>query len=116
MTDDGKGNLYICNFGKGLCVFDTKGHTTKNFSMRDKDMGKGVLCNDWIKALFVDKDDLLWIGTTNGVSVMDTKDFNFNVIKMIDSKTFSVYLSMKRQTGKIPPRYKCRTIYIQQEE
>ena len=81
MTDDGKGNLYICNYGKGLCVFNTKEHTTRNFSMSDKDNGRGVLCNDWIKALFVDKEGLLWIGTTNGISVMNTKDFNFNVIK-----------------------------------
>lgn len=101
MTDDGKGNLYICNFGKGLCVFDTKGHTTKNFSMRDKDMGKGVLCNDWIKALFVDKDDLLWIGTTNGVSVMDTKDFNFNVIKNDRLKNIQCLSINETTDGKI---------------
>ena len=49
--------------------------------MRDKDKGKGVLCNDWIKTLYIDRDGLLWIGTTNGISVMDTKSFNFNVIK-----------------------------------
>lgn len=80
ITDDGKGNLYICNYGKGLCVYNTKDHTTRHFSMQDKDTGKGVLCNDWIKSLFVDKDGLLWIGTTHGISVMDTKNFNFNAI------------------------------------
>lgn len=81
ITDDGKGTLYICNYSKGLCVYNTQNCSTIQFSMRDKDKGKGVLCNDWIKTLYIDRDGLLWIGTTNGISVMDTKSFNFNVIK-----------------------------------
>ena len=81
ITDDGKGILYICNYSKGLCVYNTQNCSTIQFSMRDKDKGKGVLCNDWIKTLYIDRDGLLWIGTTNGISVMDTKSFNFNVIK-----------------------------------
>lgn len=81
ITDDGKGTLYIMNYSKGLCVYNTQNCSTIQFSMRDKDKGKGVLCNDWIKTLYIDRDGLLWIGTTNGISVMDTKSFNFNVIK-----------------------------------
>lgn len=101
MTDDGKGNLYICNSGKGLCMFDTKEHTTKSFCMRDKDNGKGVLCNDWIKALFVDKEGLLWIGTANGISVMDTKNFNFNVIRNNGLKHIQCLSINQASNGKI---------------
>lgn len=101
MTDDGKGNLYICNYSKGLCVYNINDHTTRHFSMQDKDRGKGVLCNDWIKSLFVDSDGLLWIGTTNGISVMDTKDFNFNVIRNKKFKNIQCLSVNETYDGKI---------------
>ena len=80
MTDDGKGRLYICNYGKGLCVYDT--HTGKQaaYSMTDR-RRHGTVCNNWIKALFIDSRGLLWIGSSNGLSCMDTHNNNFNVIR-----------------------------------
>lgn len=94
---DSNGNILIGTSGKGMMIiprnsrklisykdknstFDLSTANVNNM-YEDKDKGKGVLCNDWIKTLYIDRDGLLWIGTTNGISVMDTKSFNFNVIK-----------------------------------
>ena len=79
MTDDGKGRLYLCDYGKGLCVYDTRTGRQTTFSMTDR-RRLGTICNNWIKAMFIDSRGLLWIGTSNGVSCMDTRDFNFNVL------------------------------------
>lgn len=79
MTDDGKGRLYICNYGKGLCVYDTHTGSQTAFSMTDR-RRLGTICNNWIKALFIDSRGLLWIGSSNGLSCMDTRNGNFNVL------------------------------------
>jgi len=77
MTDDGQGHLYICNFGKGMVIYDTaSGETTKVFMQNHDGIGN-TLCNDWIKTLFIDRYGMLWIGTSNGISCMDLKTRRF---------------------------------------
>ncbi len=78
MTDDGDGILYICNYGKGLCIYNTSTGEARQYSMYDTG-GKGALCNDWIKALLIDSHGLLWIATVDGLSVMNPADNNFKV-------------------------------------
>lgn len=77
MTDDGQGHLYICNFGKGMVIYDiASGETTKVFMQNHDGIGN-TLCNDWIKTLFIDRYGMLWIGTSNGISCMDIKTRRF---------------------------------------
>lgn len=80
MTDDGQGRLFICDYGKSLCVYDTRTGKSQSFSMGDK-RARGTICNNWIKALFIDSDGLLWLGSANGVSCMDTRNYDFYVLK-----------------------------------
>ena len=77
MADDGEGHLFVCNYGKGLYLFNTHTGETRQFSMYQVDAQKGGLCNDWIKALMLDSRGLLWIATSSGVCVMNpaTADF-----------------------------------------
>ena len=77
MIDDGDGVLYICDYGKGLCSYDTSTGKTMQWSMYQKDARKGTLCNDWVKALLLDSRGMLWIATVNGLSVMNPADGNF---------------------------------------
>lgn len=79
IVDDGKGTLYISNYGKGLCVFDTKTKNMQNFLM-DMQLPKGTVCNDWIMSMYIDRKGLLWISTSDGISCMNTKDNNFRVL------------------------------------
>lgn len=79
MTDDGNGRLYICNYGKGLCVYDMQTGKQSAFSMTDR-RRNGTICNNWIKALYIDSRGLLWIGSSNGLSCMDTRNNNFNAL------------------------------------
>ncbi len=78
MADNGQGKLYICVFGMGLCVYDTNTHEIQMVSMQQTDRSGGYLCNDWIKAMTFDSRGMLWIGTTNGTSMMDPDGLVFN--------------------------------------
>lgn len=77
MTDDGKGHLYVCNYGKGFCIFDSNTGESELLSMYHIHPQLGGLCNDWVKAFLLDSRGLLWIATTNGVCVMNPVDGNF---------------------------------------
>ncbi|MDR0864235.1 MAG: hypothetical protein LBO74_04795, partial [Candidatus Symbiothrix sp.] len=62
--------IYLGTFGAGLCVFDTKSRTFKDFNTSDFN---GLTVNsDYINALFVDKNGRLFIGTNeNGLKLID---------------------------------------------
>ena len=79
MTDDGEGNYYICNYGKGMCVYHAATGETEHYSMYQISPEKGGLCNDWVKALHLDSRGLLWIATSNGVCVMNPEEKYFKV-------------------------------------
>lgn len=78
MVDDGQGRLYICVFGMGLCIYDTKTHEAQMVSMQQTNRSGGYLCNDWIKAMTFDSRGMLWIATTNGTSMMNPNGLIFN--------------------------------------
>ena len=77
IADDENGMLYLADFGKGLLVFNPATGESQNYDMDHPDPKKGTLGNNWIKSLFVDRYGMLWIGTSDGLSVMDTADRNF---------------------------------------
>jgi signal transduction histidine kinase/DNA-binding response OmpR family regulator/ligand-binding sensor domain-containing protein len=77
ITDDGKGNLYICDYGKGLIAYNTLTGETTNYSMNQERGKLGTLCNDWIRSLFIDRYGMLWIGTSDGISCLNTQSRNF---------------------------------------
>ena len=77
MVEDAQGRLYISAFGMGLYIYDPKTRTGETMSMTQTQRAGGRLCNDWIKAMTIDRGGRLWIATTSGVSVMDTESRTF---------------------------------------
>lgn len=77
MTGDSQGRLYLCNYGKGMVIYDKASGDTTEVSMQNQEGVGNTLCNDWIRSLFVDRYGMLWIGTSNGLSCMDTKTRRF---------------------------------------
>lgn len=78
ICDDNAGRLYISNFGLGLYIYDPASRKGELLSMQQADRRDGYLCNDWIKALQFDSRGLLWICTTNGLSMMKPEGYVFN--------------------------------------
>lgn len=79
MTDDGRGRLYISDYGRGLFVYDTNTGRGKTFSMYDKPAGTkaNVLHNNWIKSLYMLQDDILMIGTVEGLQAFNPSTMQF---------------------------------------
>lgn len=84
MTDDNQGNLYISVYSKGLYIYNVESGKVTVLNMRQRGT-KGFLCNDWVRSMAFDHTGHLWIGTSNGVSCLNTKtlsfkDFGWNII------------------------------------
>ncbi len=84
MVDDGKGNLYISNFGKGLCIYNITTEKSITYSMNQQHK-KGTLLNDWIMSMRFDHAGLLWIGTSNGLVCFNPKNGDFRPFGWQDS-------------------------------
>lgn len=78
MIDDNQGNLYISVYSKGLYIYNVESGEVKVLNMAQRNNPKGYLCNDWVRTLSFDHNGRLWIGTSNGVSCMDTQTLSFN--------------------------------------
>lgn len=77
MTDDNQGNLYISVYSKGLYIYNVESGKVTVLNMRQRG-NKGFLCNDWVRSMAFDHTGHLWIGTSNGVSCLNTKTLSFN--------------------------------------
>ena len=86
ITDDGKGKLYISNYGKGLTVYDKQSHKVSTYSMNLPNTGNGKLLNDWIHTMSFDHTGLLWIGTSDGLECFNPNGSKFNVFGWTDMK------------------------------
>ncbi|MDR7208702.1 two-component regulator propeller domain-containing protein [Flavobacterium piscis] len=82
-SEDSKGRIWIGTFIKGLHYFDNKNNIfvhcdSKPFAENDLDKA-------FIRKVFVDSDDVLWVGTILGLYQVSLKDVpNFKVRKMRD--------------------------------
>lgn len=76
MADDGRGNLYVSNFGKGLIIYNKATGHIRSVSMSQKSK-LGNLSNDWIESILIDHRGLVWLSTTNGLSCMDPRTGSF---------------------------------------
>ena len=77
MTDDGRGNLYISVYSKGLYIYNVESGKVKILNMQQRS-SRGNLCNDWVRSMSLDSSGHLWIGTSNGVSCLNIKTYSFN--------------------------------------
>ncbi|MGN1229695.1 MAG: two-component regulator propeller domain-containing protein [Prevotella sp.] len=91
MADDGHGTLFLSNFGKGLCVYNSSTDSHYTLAMGDN-KGKGYLFNAWIKSLLFDSDGLLWIGMSEGLSCYNPHNgsfFTYGSNVMLDDLTIT---------------------------
>ena len=76
MTDDAQGNLYISVYSKGLYIYNVESGKVTILNMQQRG-DRGFLCNDWVRSMALDHTGHLWIGTSNGVSCLNTRTLSF---------------------------------------
>ena len=78
MTSDNQGNIYISTFSRGFCVYNPQTGELTNYRNDNRDTVKtGHLCNDWIMCMTPDRDGIIWMGTSSGVSCFDPRTKSF---------------------------------------
>ena len=78
MTSDFEGRIYISAFSRGFCVYDPQTGGKQCFDMdTPSDSVRGRLCNNWIMGMSADRQGLIWMATSSGVSCFDPKTASF---------------------------------------
>ena len=77
MTSDDTGCIYISTFSRGFCVYDPATGHLRNYSLAVTDSVRGGLCNDWIFCMMADRNGLIWMGTSSGLSCYDPATDSF---------------------------------------
>ncbi|MBR4303241.1 MAG: response regulator [Bacteroidaceae bacterium] len=77
IVEDSHGYIYFSELGQGFTRHIPGDTTTTTWSdMVSKD-SEYTLSNDWIYAMFIDNEDLLWLGHDNGIDCYDLKTNRF---------------------------------------
>lgn len=83
-SEDSKGRIWIGTFIKGLHYFDNNTNTFVH--CESKTFTDNALDNAFIRKVFVDSDNVLWVGTILGLYQVSLKDNSgFKVTKMRDA-------------------------------
>lgn len=83
-SEDSKGRIWIGTFIKGLHYFDNKSNTFVHCD--SKAFTDNSLDKAFIRKVFVDSDDILWVGTILGLYQVSLKEESgFKVTKMRDA-------------------------------
>lgn len=69
-----KEQLWIGTFNKGIYVYDTKSKKTAHYFTSDK---PGALPNNDVFAIYADRNNNIWIGTSSGFYKFDETNYSF---------------------------------------
>lgn len=79
VNEDNRGLLYIGHVSSGLSILSLKDKKIKNYKHNPNDAES--LPGDEIRAIFIDKNDNVWIGTNNGLALFNPEKETFTVFK-----------------------------------
>lgn len=77
-VDDGLGHLYVGHFGAGLSVVDLNKKKIRKF--RHEDAKVGSLPSDYVRAILIDSQGNIWIGTNGGAARLNPLNGEIQVI------------------------------------
>jgi signal transduction histidine kinase/ligand-binding sensor domain-containing protein/DNA-binding response OmpR family regulator len=73
ITEDKEENLWIAIHGEGVDRFNPTTKEFQHFRVNYSDRQKAIASN-WVLTVFCDNDDKIWVGSVEGVSVIDKKN------------------------------------------
>lgn len=79
ITGSSDGRLFVSVFGNGFYEYDPESGSTKSFSINTESK-HGRLANDWVGSMLIDKEGLLWLSTSYGLSCMDISNYRFDTM------------------------------------
>jgi ligand-binding sensor domain-containing protein/serine phosphatase RsbU (regulator of sigma subunit) len=81
LTQDNSGNIWIANDGSGLFKFDTEAEEFTSY--KHVTLNPNSLSSNQVRTLYMDpqQEEILWIGTREGLNRFDLKTNSFRVFK-----------------------------------
>lgn len=79
IKEDDKGSLFIGHLSSGLTIFSIKDKKIKNFMHNPHD-DKSLPGNE-VRAICIDENNNVWIGTNNGLALFNREQENFTVFR-----------------------------------
>ncbi|MDO6428268.1 response regulator [Thalassotalea sp. 1_MG-2023] len=70
LTKDGAGNIWVGTQNGGLNKFDP---STESFTHYGSSISKRSISNNWVTSIYVDAQDVLWVGTFGGLNKFEPK-------------------------------------------
>ena len=86
--EDGNGNLYIGHHLRGLSIVSLKDRTAKNYQ-HDPDNPYSIPNNE-VRALCIDKNKNVWVGTDNGLALFNPQTGKFTTFRHIEGNENSL--------------------------
>ena len=75
IVEDAAGKLWLASYGGGLSYFDPDTGTSTRY--RHDDADPHSLSSDLVMTLYITSDDVLWVGTNDGLSRFDPETASF---------------------------------------
>lgn len=72
ISEDSDGNIWVGVHGKGVSCFNRQTEKFKNYNYE-----RNSLSADWVESVLCDSQGYLWVGTTNGLSLLSPGDSVF---------------------------------------
>jgi signal transduction histidine kinase/ligand-binding sensor domain-containing protein/DNA-binding response OmpR family regulator len=82
-SQDKEGFLWIGTNGGGINRLDIEKKTFKHYDYQDNLSSGNQLSSNWVYDIFIDEDETIWIGTSNGVNRLNPKTetfFNYSLL------------------------------------
>lgn len=73
MADDERGRIYLADTGHGVCIYNPNDGTIQTHSMEENIEGESI-CNNWIATMLSDRQGVVWMGTSDGLSAYDSNN------------------------------------------
>lgn len=102
ITGDKNGNLWVGTTGNGLNYYDKATGNFRHFLHNEKD--NSTLANNHINILYKDRKNMLWIGTADGLDLIDLN-------KAKDGIKFKHYNLVSDKTSNIPSKNDVYSIF-----
>jgi signal transduction histidine kinase/ligand-binding sensor domain-containing protein len=86
VTEDNKGNIWLATMGGGLCRYEIKSGKFYTYRANYTNWEKN-LSSDWLFDVEYDKtENLIWVGSTEGISVFNYNNGTFKSYKKTNTK------------------------------
>ncbi len=94
VCEDSEGTFWVATYGGGLARFDPKTETFIAFKHNSKDQSS--ISSNYIRCLFRDRDGNIWIGTDNGISILDPLDNQFELLAPVLDNALGATIGTER--------------------